>query len=55
MLLEGAHPFSLVYAGKRQSDHVPARLAKEAEQLAADGRLLEVERADFGEIGRAHV
>ena len=52
MLDEGKHPFSLVYVGARQKDEIGAKLEADAARLAAEGRLLELERADFGVLFR---
>ena len=48
MLSETRHDLALVYVGKRQTDSVDAALAARADALAAEGKLLEVEGADFG-------
>lgn len=40
--------FRLIYAGKKQEDVIPPDLAAVHAQLVAQGRFLEVEKADFG-------
>lgn len=52
MVRECSHHLRLAYVGQRQDDTVPAELAAEAEELTRQGRLIEVERADFGEVFR---
>ena len=52
MLEKSKHDFSLLYVGKRQPDAVPEADERAAERLAAAGKLLEVERADFGVLFR---
>ena len=48
MLTQSAVPFSLIYVGTKQADKIPKELEASATTLATDGKLLEVERADFG-------
>ena len=43
-------PMALMYVGKRQPDKVPRELDAQANELTAAGDLLELERADFGDI-----
>ena len=52
MVSECKVPVSLIYVGKKQPDPPPADLAKRAAACTDDGRLLEVERADFGVLFR---
>merc|ERR1711920_628925 len=37
-----------LYIGRRQKDEIPHSLKEKANQYVAEGRLLEVEKADFG-------
>merc|ERR1719210_2604014 len=41
-------PLCMLYVGKRQPDALPADLAAQLDQLVRQGRVLEVERVDFG-------
>ena len=41
---------ALMYVGKRQPDKVPRELDAQANELTAAGDLLELERADFGDL-----
>ena len=52
MLAKSKHDFSLLYVGKRQSDTPSAKTAAAAADFTAKGKLLEVERADFGLLFR---
>jgi len=52
MLSRSRHDFSLLYVGKRQSDTPSAETSAAAVDLTAKGKLLEVERADFGLLFR---
>jgi len=48
MAAECKFPISLVYVGKKMPDQVPKELERVTEQLKAEGKLMETERADFG-------
>eukprot|EP00811_Abedinium_folium_P007820 NODE_17216_length_955_cov_4.411836.p1 GENE.NODE_17216_length_955_cov_4.411836~~NODE_17216_length_955_cov_4.411836.p1 ORF type:complete len:227 (+),score=64.69 NODE_17216_length_955_cov_4.411836:72-752(+) len=50
MVTECGHNLRLIYVGKKQYDYIPASLEKKANALKAEGRLLEVEKADFGTL-----
>ena len=52
MLAKSKHDFSLLYVGKRQTDTPSAATAAAAADFTAKGKLLEVERADFGLLFR---
>jgi len=52
MLTEGKNPVNLIYAGKKQSDAVPANLEAQVNELKEKGLFLEVERADFALLFR---
>jgi len=52
MVSECKVPIALVYVGKKQSDTPPADLAKKTAACTEEGKLLEVERADFGVLFR---
>jgi len=52
MVSECKVPIALSYVGKKQADTLPAELAKQAAACVDDGRLLELERADFGVLFR---
>ena len=43
-------PLSLIYVGKKQPDKVSPKLLAQAHALAVEGRLLEVDKADFGAL-----
>ena len=46
--MESRHDFALLYVGKRQPDEPAAAVKAQADEYAQQGKLLEVERADFG-------
>eukprot|EP00756_Hemistasia_phaeocysticola_P059179 Hpha_TRINITY_DN358_c0_g1::TRINITY_DN358_c0_g1_i1::g.112663::m.112663/K05841/E2.4.1.173; sterol 3beta-glucosyltransferase len=48
ILKECKYPCAVMYVGAKQQDTPPAALQKDAEALAAEGRLLELTAVDFG-------
>mmetsp|Transcript_54458 Transcript_54458/g.127163 ORF Transcript_54458/g.127163 Transcript_54458/m.127163 type:complete len:658 (-) Transcript_54458:166-2139(-) len=50
MVKECMFNLRLIYVGKEQPDRVDAKLAAEIDQLRAEDRFLDVERADFGTL-----
>merc|ERR1719362_231684 len=42
----------MIYVGKRQPDELPSSLSAQAEELVAAGKMLELERAPFGQLFR---
>jgi len=52
MLSKSKHDFAVMYVGKRQPDEVPAAIMTAANEFTAQGKLIEMERADFGMLFR---
>jgi len=52
MLKKSKHDFALLYVGKRQPDEVPGAISAAAAKLESRGKLLEMEKADFGLLFR---
>jgi hypothetical protein len=50
MVEECKHKMHLIYAGKKQSDSVPADLEEKTAGLVQQKKFVEVERADFGKL-----
>jgi len=52
MLEESRYPFSIIYVGNPPDEALGADLGRKVESAAAEGKLLEAQRADFGALFR---